>query len=100
MLMGGGIDHTTSFFMKLTAIVFDLLSAIPIVGSIVDFIAAITFGMWFAHHGVYVMKKRPLGFLGTIVAEFIPFIEVLPFWSVFVWTTIKQHQQEQAQNGL
>lgn len=99
--MGGrGIDQTTEFFMKLAAITLDIISFVPILGSVTDFVAATLFGIWFAHHGVSVMRKRPLGFIMTFVAEFIPFVEMLPFWSIFVWSTIKRDKVEQAQNGL
>ena len=86
-----GID---AYLMIVTAIIIDVIQLIPIVGSLVDIIAGIIFGIWFAHYDMSLIRRRPLGFFGTIIAEFIPFVDWIPFWTFFVIMTIRKEHAE------
>ncbi len=73
------------------AVVFDLISAgldFVVIGflidPLIDFIAALFFGICFSHLGKSVFSHSPLGFLGTIVGKAVPGVEIIPFWTFFV----------------
>lgn len=72
-----------------------LLVLIPFVGWLLGMVLSILtsflFGIWFSHHGVSLMSsKRVLGFLGTMLGEWIPFIDAAPFWTCLVAFTVIQ----------
>jgi hypothetical protein len=91
------IDAGTGRMMIAAAVVVDIfayLAGLGFLDFIIDIPAAMIFGMWFSHYGVSVVQKRPLGFFGTVLAKFIPFIDLIPFWTYFVVTTIRQSRTE------
>src|SRR5579863_5599981 len=91
------IDAGTGRMMIATAVIADILSYIAGLGFldfIVDIPAAMIFSIWFAHYGVSLVQKRPLGFFGTVLAKFIPLIDLIPFWTYFVVTTIRQSRTD------
>lgn len=82
------IHGDTVIIMIGLAIVFDAISLVPLLGTIGDLFASFIFGIWFSHHGFSSIKERPLGFLGTILIEAIPFLDMFPTWTIYVVTTI------------
>jgi len=93
------VGSVTGKFMIAIAVLVDitqfLLVLIPFVGwllgMVLSIVASFLFGIWFSHHGVSLMSsKRVLGFLGTMVGEWIPFISAAPFWTCLVAFTVIQ----------
>ena len=93
------IGPTTGKLMIAVAVAVDLvqflLVLIPFIGwlfgMMISVIASFLFGIWFSHHGVSLMSsKRVLGFLGTMLGEWIPFIGGVPLWSCLVAFTVIQ----------
>ncbi len=91
------ISKSTGTWMIICAAVIDfvqfLLVLIPFIGWLfgmfISVIASFLFGIWFSHYGVSLMSsKRVLGFLGTILGEWIPFIGAAPLWSCLVAFTV------------
>src|SRR4051812_2786605 len=94
------ISKSTGAIMIAFAALFDLiqffvnfLAIIPVIGIVlvailgpfISFIASISFGIWCSHLGVSLLdSKRSLGFLGTIVGEFVPVIDSAPFWTCLI----------------
>lgn len=87
------ISDTTAFLMIFTALFFDAFQAligwIPAVGNIlaglIGFFAFMTFWLWFHMKGIKMMTPKRFGSLGlggTI--EMIPFINILPAWTLVV----------------
>lgn len=80
----------------------DLVALIPgaeaaaVAGTVGDIFAAILFGIWFSHQGISILTKRPIGFLGTILGEFVPGLNMAPFWTFFVATTLAKERAESA----
>ena len=88
------IDEGVAVFMIATAVIIDILGLVPLVGTILAFIAAMIFGMWFGHFHYSLMHKRTFGFLGTIAAEFIPGLDMWFFWPQFVIKSIRKQRAE------
>jgi len=98
------IGKVTSILLIITAITADGLQAliellafvVPpvgtvlafILGVVLDLIVILLFVIWFSHIKVPLMRRYPLGFLGTIVLEQIPIVNTAPGWTFFVVTTI------------
>jgi hypothetical protein len=82
----------------------DVLSVIPIVGFVlafmlsvfVDICAWFFFAIAFTHINVPIMKKHPLGFIGTLIFENIPICNALPGWTLFVTTTVIHERAKEA----
>ena len=67
----------------IAAVIFDLLSLIPILGTLTSIIAVITFGIMGAHLGVSMYSgNRALSTIFTSVIEVIPFINWIPTWTI------------------
>lgn len=70
-------------FMLLFAICFDILTIIPFINIIVNFIALICFTIWFYFSGVSFSKNKAI--VGrsavTFLIELIPFISIIPTWT-------------------
>src|SRR5260221_107679 len=69
------------------------LTLIPLVGWIIapvlGFVAAMIFGIWCSHLGVSLMSpKRVFGFLGTAGVEFVPFVDSMWWWTIFIAYTV------------
>ncbi len=90
------IDTGAAYFMITIAVIIDLVGLIPFVGTILDIFASMLFGIWFSHYGMSVMTRRTFSFLMTTLAEFIPGIGMVPFWKIFVVTTIRKQRAESA----
>lgn len=103
------IGNVAAIFLIVSAVcidvlqvLVDLLAFIPIVGFVIAFLtnvfidicAWLFFAITFLHINFPVMKKRPLGFLGTLVMENIPYLNALPGWTLFVVTTIMKDRAE------
>ena len=97
------ISNATAFFLIGAAVSVDALQAllgllafIPFVGiplafllqQLVNISALFLFGIWFSSMGISLIKKRPLGFMGTTVLELVPMLNAVPAWSMFVATTV------------
>ena len=97
------IGGATAAFMITFAVFFDFVEFILdlmfiglLADILVDIVATLFFSIWFSHCGVSLARKYHLGFLGTVTAKMIPFIEVIPFWTYFVWRTIQNERKESA----
>lgn len=91
------IKDLTIFLMIFVAICFDAGQAvagwIPIVGNIfadiVSFFAFVTFYLWFWWNGIKMMTlKRFSSMIGAGLIEMIPYINLLPAWTLLVFYTI------------
>ena len=83
--------------MLAAAVVIDLiqllLTLIPFMGWLVSWVLSICtwmlFSIWFHHFGVNLYSQsRILGTLGTILAEFVPFINGFFWWTLRVWAAL------------
>ncbi|MHB1316603.1 MAG: hypothetical protein ACYCZW_01965 [Minisyncoccota bacterium] len=91
------IPYSTSIYMLLTAGFFDALQAIltlvgigVIASPIITVFAGLTFWFWFRTYGVSFMSwKRILALAGGGVVEMIPVVNILPFWTGYVWYIIE-----------
>lgn len=97
--MGGSrISQIDAYLMVAVAVCIDVaqipLQIVPFSSSVLDFVASIIFGMWFAHYDYSLINKRQLGFLGTIGFEFVPLVDMLPLWTIFVILTIRRERAE------
>lgn len=100
----GGIMIACAVFVDLAQFLITLLAAIPLVGiiivavinPIISFAASMIFGIWCSHLGMSLMNgKRVLGFLGTLGAEVIPFIDSFPWWTCLIaYTVITEWRRE------
>jgi len=88
---------STAVFIDILEFVLDIMLVGFAVDSVIDVFATFLFGIWFSHYGVSLMKKNPLGYLGTAIAEFIPFINSAPWWTIYVWYTIKKERMSEAE---
>ncbi len=87
------IKDTTIFLMIFTALCFDggqlIVGWIPIFGNIfadiVSFFAFMTFLLWFKMNGIQMMTPKRFGSLvGGGVVEMVPFLNILPAWTMVV----------------
>lgn len=87
------LSEITIFLMIFTALCFDggqmVVGWIPVLGNIiagvVDLFAFMTFFVWFKMHGIQMMTpKRLSSMLGAGVIEMIPFLNILPAWTLAV----------------
>lgn len=77
-----------------------LFAFLPVVGPIlsialgfvVSVLSIFLYAIWFSHLDVPLMTRYPLGFLATIVLEFIPVVSTSPGWTWFVVKTITQER--------
>ena len=90
---GNSIKETTIFLMIFTALCFDggqaIVGWIPVVGNIiadiVSLFAFMTFLLWFKMHGIQMLTPKRFGSLvGGGVIEMIPFLNILPAWTMVV----------------
>jgi len=88
--------------MVLVAILFDILSLIPLVNIIVSIFAWMTFSFWFWIHGVkYTSNAKNLFYLATgLIIEALPFASILPAITVAVWRIAKSAQLEDGGGSL
>ena len=104
----GHIGTATAFMMIAVAFIFDAVGALldllllgAFMSPVIDFVAAMVFGMWFSANGVSLMShKRFLGFAATIVVEFFPFINSLPAWTGFIVYSIIKNRAKAAQVSM
>jgi len=87
------IKDTTAFLMIFTALCFDgiqaLIGWIPFVGNaladMMSIFIFLTFFLWFYMNGIKMVTPKRLGSLGGGgVIEMIPFINILPAWTLVV----------------
>src|SRR3989344_4042189 len=87
------IKDTTAFLMIFTALCFDgmqaLIGWIPIFGNILAGLLSIfiflTFYLWFKTQGISMMTPKRFGSLtGGGIIEMIPYINLLPAWTLVV----------------
>lgn len=84
-------------FIDALQFILELMLVGLLLDSVIDIFATFIFGIWFSHYGVSLMKKNPLGFLGTSIAKFIPFTEMFPLWTLYVWLTIRSERRAAAE---
>ena len=83
------INSVTTIFMVTTAIIFDLISLIPIVNIVSELVAYVVFGVWFYLLGVGFMNpKRFATAAVSAVIGFIPFVSMLPELTIAVVVVI------------
>ncbi len=99
------ISTATAAFIIGTAIILDLVQGflvLTVVGSVVSVIMGLVagFGLWliFALHGVKysgsgALKKAGASF-GTMFAEMVPFLDILPFITIGAVLIIRQTRKE------
>ncbi|TSC70551.1 MAG: hypothetical protein CEO12_272 [Parcubacteria group bacterium Gr01-1014_46] len=87
------IKDTVAFLMIFTALFFDALQAligwIPMVGNVISDVISIfvfmTFLLWFHMYGVKMMTPKRFTSLGLGgVIEMIPYVNLLPAWTLVV----------------
>lgn len=92
------LSRTATITLLIVAGIFDFIKfcfgLIPVVGWIFDIfwdaVAGMTLALWFAHHGISVMKKTPGTFLATLALSMFPLVELLPGWTFFTLRMIAQ----------
>lgn len=106
------IKDTTAFLMIFTALCLDGIQAmfgwVPFVGNIFAGLLSIfiflTFFVWFKMNGITMMTPKRFGSLvGGGVIEMIPFINILPAWTlvvVYLIGTTKIQELAQKHPGL
>jgi len=87
------ISDTTTILMIGTALFFDFFQAvvgwIPAVGNIlaaiISIFAFMTFFLWFYMNGIRMISpKRLTGMIGGGVIELVPYLNILPAWTMVV----------------
>ena len=83
------------FFMIAVAVIFDLLSLIPFVNIVVDVVAILTFGLWFAIKGLgFLNPRRFATMMVTVIVEAVPALSVLPAFTASIIATILMIKSE------
>lgn len=87
------IKDSTAFLMIGTALFFDFIQAligwIPVIGNILagflSIIIFMTFFLWFMMNGIKMITPRRLtSMIGGGLIEMIPFVNILPAWTLVV----------------
>jgi len=74
--------------MLAVSIVADLISLIPAANDAVAIVAGVVFGLWWWFLGLgFLNLKKVITYVVSIVAEFIPFVSILPMITVAVIVT-------------
>ena len=88
-----GLKDTTIFLMIFTALLFDAMQAligwIPFFGDVLSSLLSIfiflTFFLWFMMNGIKMVTPKKLGaMVGGGVIEMIPYVNLLPAWTLVV----------------
>lgn len=83
------IDNITAGLMITVAVVFDLISLIPVVNIISAVAATLIFGLWFLLLGIgFANPKRIATWATGLLVEAIPFLSILPGLTIAVAVTI------------
>ena len=89
------INNITAGFMIAVAIVFDLISIIPFINILVDIVAWLVFGFWFALLGVGFINPRRFAVMATsFIVGAIPVVSTLPELTVAIIVTILMVKSE------
>jgi hypothetical protein len=94
--MGVSDGQTPGAFFIVIAILFDLLTFIPFVGTFVSLLAAMFFAVALSHHDVPLGSRYAGRFLFTIVGELLPFVGALPFWTLMVMSIRSSERRRRA----
>lgn len=82
------LNNTTITLMIGTAVFYDALQALLtliFMGWLVGIFAGLTFYVWFKSYGISFMKpKRFVTFSGSFLIEIIPFLSILPAWTLAI----------------
>ena len=72
----------------------------------IDLLAMLGFGVMLHHHGGNALSRRSVSFTLTSIAEFIPIVDALPFWTLFAIYTVsmdairhREHKPTQRSSG-
>ncbi len=85
--------------MYAIAIIGDILSAVPFVNIVSNFIAAVALGIAGSHTGVSIYSSERIGAtLAVIVVETIPFVKIVPTWTIRVYFAKKDAQESEAES--
>lgn len=89
--------------MLTVALIFDLLSIIPVVNWVIFILTPLTFGLWFALQGAGMVgvfnTKKAASEVGIYAIEFIPVVSILPGIFVRIYRTIKMIQLEDKEHN-
>ncbi len=85
------IPKTTQWLMIGTALLFDTIGIIPLLGNIMAPVIFGVFVLWFKFYGLQFMSPKRLATIG--LGGFLEiFLSVLPMWTVTVFLLIKSAQ--------
>ncbi|MCX6716356.1 MAG: hypothetical protein NTV72_00285 [Candidatus Taylorbacteria bacterium] len=75
------ISTTTSVFLVLSAIILDIITFfLPVVGGLVEVVAAVIYGIYFYLKGLGIISgKRVAVVIIDVIAKIIPLIQEIPF---------------------
>ncbi len=83
--------------MYAIAVMGDILSAIPIVNIMSNFVTAVALGIAGSHTGVSLYSsERIAGTLAVMIVETIPFVKIVPSWTIRVYFAKKGTQESEA----
>lgn len=95
--------ETTVYLMIGTALFFDTLIALIdlfdlftfglasiLLGSLFDFFALMTFTFWFKIKGASFGARRTTSIVAGFVTKFIPFVDMLPDWTIAIFFSFMQ----------
>lgn len=77
------------------ALVFDGISLIPIVGSIVPVFGSLTFWLWFRMKGVdFNSSRKFVTSLSATLVEVVPVVNVIPAWTLATFLIVQEVRAE------
>ena len=89
------IDNVTAGLMITVAVIFDILSLIPLLNILVDIIAWLIFGLWFTLRGISFLNPRRFAtFAVSFIVGLIPILSILPELTLAIIATILMVKSE------
>ncbi len=90
---------STIALMSGVALLFDVISAIPLIGNLLGILAGLTFYLWFKKYGIHFnTPTRAITMIVTFIIEALPVVSALPAWTALVLITILSHKAEEKLN--
>lgn len=78
------LSKKTFGLMLGTALLFDCFNWIPVLGTVINVLAFSTFWFWLRVHGIKFTGKRATTMLISGLIELIPFLQVIPGWTLAI----------------
>ncbi|MBA3551212.1 hypothetical protein H0W32_03330 [Patescibacteria group bacterium] len=89
------ISQKQAVALIIVALIFDILSLIPVVNWIVWILNWLTFPLWFKLHGVSYIHGKRLALAGlSSIIEIIPFLSILPGYTVSMILMVRNVRHE------